>query len=297
MSKYTISAKADFTSILFTDEKGRIQALDTIDGQAPEKAIATVFDAAKRQDSVTGACLSLIIQILDAKRFDEFKGKGDIEKPTSKLLKEAFAEGIIGTMKPLFMEHCSVPAGESKESAWTATISKLKSGGNWSSIQSTALRYFNIIGELPCAYDKDGHPVKAKVLPVNVMQKVLANRALPQAHKGLSGKLVELALEVSKHNDKTEWGDLPSGIAALKAMLAEFEGQHRVFLERATEQAKMKMSPEQRDEQNKQVTEGLAQKRESTGAKAMAQEVTRRAQKNKGKVMDAQEVKNTPALI
>lgn len=308
MSKYTVTVKSDFTSLLFTDAKGKTQALDTIDGQKPETAINTVFDAAKRQDSVTGACLSLIIQILDNPRFDEFKGKGDIEKPTSKLLKEAFAEGIIGTMKPLFMEHCTIPAGENKESAWTETISKLKSGGNWSSIQSTALRYFNVVGKLPCAYD-GANPHKAKVLPVNVMQKVLSNLSAPTPHTGIAGRLIEIALEVEKHNEKTEWGDIPGGIASLKSMLAVFEGLHREALERATEQANLKMTPEQRDALNKSTADALAKRQEdernidamltpiAPSAKAMAQEATRRAQKNKGKVMDAQEVKNTPALM
>jgi hypothetical protein len=75
-----------------------------------------------------------------------------------------------------------------------------------------------------------------KLLPLRAIIKMLENAKLPsEAGEGIAGKLIKLASDLESRTEKTELGDYASAIAALKSMLATYEGLYRESLERLTE--------------------------------------------------------------
>ena len=77
--------------------------------------------------------------------------------------------------------------------------------------------------------------VNGKLLPINAI-KTLLDDAKPDnsENEGIAGKLVKLSVDIANRTEKTNLGDIPTAIAALKSMLATYDGLLREESERLT---------------------------------------------------------------
>jgi hypothetical protein len=76
-----------------------------------------------------------------------------------------------------------------------------------------------------------------KCITVAAIDKILANemqKVAPAVAEGIAGKLVKLSNDIANRKEQTELGDYPTAIAALKSMLATYEGLYREALEDIT---------------------------------------------------------------
>jgi hypothetical protein len=113
------------------------------------------------------------------------------------------------------------------ENQWQLFAGGLNTG-SFSNAKTWAAKFFCQLGKTPALEN-------GKLLPLRAIIKMLENAKLPsEAGEGIAGKLIKIASDLESRTEKTELGDYASAIAALKSMLATFEGLHRESLEALT---------------------------------------------------------------
>jgi hypothetical protein len=248
--KYT----SDFAdnALIMADDKGNKTSFEYI-GAVPEpEAIGTLLQEMKGRGNVTAAALSLMVQIMDNPRLGTYAGKIPMGEKMDAKFKSAIREEEEAHLKPLFIASYDAkhkaqakaastdpvnPYHAQRLSAWDTFIGDLRKGGIYGNVKSTSTQYLGYFGKLPCVYDGE-HPDKARLLAVSAMQKLIANAkadATDRVERTVANDLVKLSSELQNRNDKTKLGSPATAIAALKAMLATFEGLQQEEAERATE--------------------------------------------------------------
>jgi len=190
------------------------------------RAIGTAQNAAVKAS--VGA-LSLLAEMLCDARFDFYKGATPINEKIPKEFNAALREKISEHMKPAFIADKLAKGAKpaTAENQWQVFAGGLNTG-SFSNAKTWASKFFCQLGKLPSLEN-------GKLLPLRAIIKMLENAKLPSAEgEGIAGKLVKIASDLESRTEKTELGDYASAIAALKSMLATFEGLHRESLEALT---------------------------------------------------------------
>lgn len=218
----------------------KAEKLALFDSMEDIEAIRVVNGEIKARENVSKASVSLLVHLLNNPRLDGYKGQTPINEAIPKELKAAVREIETEYLKPIFskpmLEKGNKPA--TVEKAWQEFAQGLREGGGYANTKSRVVAYFAHLGKLPLADN-------GKLLTVAAIDKLMQN-AKEQAPKeekpeGIAGKLMALSHEIENRNEKTMLGDNATAIAALKAMLATYEGLYREELERMTE---LKGNPE-----------------------------------------------------
>jgi hypothetical protein len=228
MSKFTFSFNDN--QVVMTDSNNKAEPLallEKLDTLESLRAIGTEQNAAVKAS--VGA-LSLLAEMLVDPRFDFYKGKTPINQKVPKEFNHAMREKISEYLKPAFIaDKLAKGMKEDKaDNAWLQFADGLNTG-SFSNAKTWAAKFFCQLGKTP-ALDN------GKLLPLRAIIKMLENAKLPSeaGNEGLAGKLVKISSELEKRTEKTELGDYASAIAALKSMLATYEGLHRESLEALT---------------------------------------------------------------
>lgn len=222
-------------TITFVNSKTlKAEKLALFDAMTDADAIRVVNGEIKGRDSASKASVSMLAKLMDNPRLDGYKGTCPInEKPPSELAM-AIRDLEKEHYRPIFckpLEDKGTKAG-TIEVLWQAFAKGLREGGSYANTKSRVMAYFSHCGQLPKCEN-------GKLLTVAAIDKLLQN-AKEQAgdkpaNEGIAGKLVKLSHEIDNRTEKTELGDNVTAIAALKSMLATYEGLYREQLERMTE--------------------------------------------------------------
>jgi hypothetical protein len=228
MSKFTFSFNDN--QVVITDAKNNaeplalLEKLDTLESM---RAIGTEQNAAVKAS--VGA-LSLLADMLTDARFDFYKGQTPINEKIPKEFNAALREKISEYLKPTFIADKIAKGAKpaTAENQWQLFAGGLNTG-SFSNAKTWASKFFCQLGKLPSLDN-------GKLLPLRAIIKMLENAKLPsETGEGIAGKLVKLSSDLESRTEKTELGDYASAIAALKSMLATYEGLYRESLERLTE--------------------------------------------------------------
>jgi hypothetical protein len=278
--KYVISTNDN--QVLFTDAKGKTEKFDFIEAIGEGEAINSLKGEIKARHNATQGCLSLMVQLLDTAKLDEYKGKTPANEGLSKEFKSAVREIETEYLKPLFVapleKKGNSPATIQK--LWTTFIEDLRAGGVWSNVGATVRQYFAIVGKLPCLY-LEGKPQKNKLLSTHAMAKEIANLRTVNdtTDRGVAGKLHDLLDIVENRTEKTNLGHTGTAIAALEKLL----NHYRAIDAYEREQALVAY-------QKKADSEGM-----QSSVTDVAHAVVQKAKKNKGQVSSkSKEVQPAP---
>jgi hypothetical protein len=218
--------------ITFVNPKTNKAIVETLgDNLVDNDAIRIVNNEIKHRSSVSNASVALLSRILDNPRLDGYKGQTPINETIPKELKQAIRDLETEYLKPLFVQPL-VDKGNKPatiESLWQNFASGLRDGGGYANAKSRVVAYFAHCGKLP-THNK-------KLLTIASIDKLLANaKALetPKESEGIAGKLVSLSIDIENRTEKTDLGDYPTAISALKSMLNTYEGLYRESLETLT---------------------------------------------------------------
>ena len=233
MSKFTFSFNEN--QVVITDAKNNAEPLallDKLDTLESMRAIGTEQNAAVKAS--VGA-LSLLADMLTDARFDFYKGQTPINEKIPKEFNAALREKISEYLKPAFIADKIAKGAKpaTAENQWQIFAGGLNTG-SFSNAKTWASKFFCQLGKNPSLEN-------GKLLPLRAIIKMLENAKLPsESGEGIAVKLVKLSLEVEKRNSEGEkanddLGDYATAIAALKSMLATYEGLYRESLERLTE--------------------------------------------------------------
>lgn len=221
-------------AITFVNTKtAKAEKLELFAAMEDGAAIRIVNGEIKHRENVSRAAVSLLTHVLDNPRLDGYKGQTPINETIPKELKAAVRELETEYLKPIFskplLDKGNSPA--QVEKAWQAFNEGLRAGGSYANTKSRVVAYFAHCGRLPVADN-------GKLLTVAAIDKLMQNakEASPKKTQlGLAGKLVAISLDIENRNEHTDLGDCVSAIAALKSMLATYEGLYREQCERMTE--------------------------------------------------------------
>lgn len=222
MSKFEVSFSD--TAITFVNSKTqKAEKADLFEVMDDQKAFNLVKKEINGQEGASRGAVSLLYKIItNTTRLDAYRGKTPANESAPSELKAVLRELEGQFFRPMF------PNTATGETDYGVFMGKLKAGGSYATAKNAVVSYFAKAGKTPI-YDN------GKLLTVAAINKLLSNMDKPENPKlGIAGKLVALSLELNDRGDKTELGDLPTGIAALKAMLATYEGLYREQLERLT---------------------------------------------------------------
>lgn len=198
------------------------------------EAMHVVNGDIKNREKVSRASVSLLAHVLNNPRLDGYKGQTPINETIPKELKAAIRELETEFLKPTFTKSLADKGAKPAtiEAQWQNFAKGLREGGSYANSKSRVTAYFAHAGALPVTDN-------GKLLTVAAIDKLLLNlkESLPVTNKpeGIAGKLVALSHELETRTDNTKIGSSPTAIAALKSMLATFEGLYREECERLTE--------------------------------------------------------------
>lgn len=231
MAFFDISYSDD--SVTFVNTKTqKAEKLELFTALDDAEAIRIVNGEIKARDNVSKAAVSLLSHLLDNPRLDEYKGLTPINELVPNDLKSAIRDLETEYLKPRFSAPLeakgNTPATIEKQ--WQLFAAGLREGGGYANAKSRVIKYFAHMGSLPIASN-------GKCITVAAIDKILANelqKVAPTVNEGIAGKLVKLSSEIGNRKETTDLGDYPTAIAALKSMLATYEGLYREALEDMT---------------------------------------------------------------
>ena len=229
MSKFEVSYSDDAVTFVNvkTNKAEKLAMLDIMEDAEAIKAIRSEQNAAV---SASRASVSLLCHILDNPRLDGYRGTCPVDESTPSELKAAIRDLETEYLKPIFCapmaEKGAKPATIEKQ--WQEYSRGLKEGGSYAVAKGHVTKLFAYTGMLPTR--------NGKLFTVAAIKKLLENLEKPEQEKsGITGKLMTIASTIDTHSGDS-WdilGDVASGIAALKAILATYEACHRENVEAA----------------------------------------------------------------
>lgn len=220
-------------SVTFVNTKtNKAEKLELFNALDDAEAIRIVNGEIRSRDNVSKAAVSLLSHLLDNPRLDEYKGLTPINELVPNDLKSAIRDLETEYLKPRFSAPLqakgNTPATIEKQ--WQLFAAGLREGGGYANAKSRVIKYFAHMGKLP-VHDN------GKCITVAAIDKILANemqKIAPTTPEGIAGKLVKLSADIANRKETTDLGDFPTAIAALKSMLATYEGLYREALEDMT---------------------------------------------------------------
>ncbi|CAB4131304.1 hypothetical protein UFOVP128_75 [uncultured Caudovirales phage] len=227
MSKFTFSFNDN--QVIIVDSKNNKETIELLNKLDTIESLNAIGKEQNASIKASVGALSLLAEMLSDARFDFYKGKTPMNEKIPKEFNSALRDKISEHMKPAFIAN-QIAKGAKPDTAdnqWQIYASGLNTG-SFSNAKTWAVKFYCQLGKLPTV-DND------KLLPLRAIIKMLEDAKIPLEDKGIAGKLIKIASELESRTEKTELGDYASAIAALKSMLATFEGLHSESLERLTQ--------------------------------------------------------------
>lgn len=224
------------------DSKGRQETL-------PFKLVnhvdpSTVFDLVKRaadshESASAGAVSALVDMIKGTAVLDNYRGKTKMEDKVSPDFNRALRNVETVFFTPI-LEKLAPAINKEGFPSTVADIAEFVNSelgrlnkGSYSQARTHVAKLFCKLGKIPEAPN-------GKIFTVAAITKMVENAEAEargaDVEKGLSVKLAKLARELASRNEGFDLGHNPTAIAALKEMLATYEGLEREHAERLTEQ-------------------------------------------------------------
>jgi hypothetical protein len=226
MAKKTISYTAD--QIIIVDDKNKAEKLDLFEVIPDVDAIKTIRKEQAASKHASVGALTLLAHMLDNPRFDAYKGTTPFNEKITPEFRGALRDIEVEYMKPIFVADLEAkgqtPATIEKQ--WQGYSADLRTG-TYALVKSYVSKLFCHMGKLPLH--------EGKLLPINAIKTIL-EQAKPESPEteGIAGRLMKIASDVENRTEKTTLGDIATAVAALKSMLATFEGLQREENERLT---------------------------------------------------------------
>lgn len=209
--KYVQSLSA--TAVLFTDEKGNTDTFELVAPMEKNDIVQTLSKEIAGRGDVTRGCLTVMLEMLDNPRFDNYKGQTVTGSKIPKELKTALSEQEVTTFQPMFyaywdaknkapdsMDSAALMAHNARRAAqWDTFISAQRDGGLYGNVKTYSLQYFAYFGLLPCVY-VDGKADKQRLMPVSAMAKAIAIAKAANVQPGLTG-IAKMLEDVKKALD------------------------------------------------------------------------------------------------
>lgn len=225
--KFTFSFNDN--QVVITDQKNNAEKIDLLEKLDTVESLRAIGKEQHASVKASVGALSLLAEMLVDPRFDFYKGQTPINEKIPKEFNSALREKISEYMKPAFIaDQLAKGAKQSTaENQWQLYANGLNTG-SFSNAKTWASKFFCQLGKLPTMDN-------GKLLPLRAIIKMLENAKIPSESEGIAGKLVKLSSDLENRTEKTDLGDYPTAIAALKNMLATYEGLYRESLETLTE--------------------------------------------------------------
>jgi len=226
MSKKTISYTDN--QVIITDDKNKSEKLDLFDIVPDIDAIKSIRKEQNAGKYASVGALTLLAHMLDNPRFDAYKGQTPHNEKITPEFRGALRDIEVEYMKPIFTKDLEnkgqTPATIEKQ--WQEYSLGLRTG-TYALVKSYVSKLFCHLGQLPV--------INGKLMPINAI-KALLDDAKPSSgeSEGVAGKLVKLSADIQARTEKTDLGDYVTAIAALKSMLATYEGLYREQAETLT---------------------------------------------------------------
>lgn len=233
MAKYSFS----FTDsqVVITDDKTNKNEpkLDLLDKVALPVAFRALTAGRKADNKASDMAISMLAEVLDNPRLDEFKGKTPHNEKVPSEFLGALRDVETSVYKPAF------DASHTEKGAKPGTVEKLWQAfrkdelntGSYSNARSFVCKMFAHMGQLPVAPN-------GKLLPLHAIRRMYeawkAEQEGESSKDTISGKLVKLSAELHTVAGGSNMGELADGIAALKAMLATYETMYTAYLVQLT---------------------------------------------------------------
>lgn len=234
MAKYSFSFDEN-NRIIITDDatnkvKDKLTLLESVDHA---HAFKVLTQGRKADAKASDVAISLLRDVMDNPRLDGYKGNTPVNESVPNVLKSALREIEVETFKPEFMDSL-IAKGQTPtqaETQWQEFKNNELNTGSYSNVKSHVVKMFAYMGQLPIAPN-------GKLLPLHAIKRMLETFMQSKENPdndGISSRLVSLASALDKRTETTKLGDYPTAIAALKSMLATFEGLYREQLENITQ--------------------------------------------------------------
>lgn len=223
MTKFTFSFND--SQVVITDAKNNAEKIDLIDKLETIESLKAISHEQNAAVKASAGALSLLADMLQDPRFDFYKGNCPINEKIPREFNLALREKISEYMKPAFIADKMAKGAKQStaDNQWIQFSAGLNTG-SFSNAKTWAGKFFCQLGKLPTTDN-------GKLLPLRAIIKMLENAKIPSENEGIAGKLVKLSSEVESRTEKTDLGEYATAIAALKSMLATYEGLYRESLE------------------------------------------------------------------
>jgi len=228
MSKFTFSFNEK--SIVITDGKNVKEELDLLDKLDTIESLRAIGKEQNASIKASVGALSLLAEMLADPRFDFYKGITPINEKIPKEFNSALRDKISEYMKPAFIADQIAKGAKpaTADNQWQIYASGLNTG-SFSNAKTWAVKFYCQLGKLPTLDN-------GKLLPLRAIIKMLEDAKLPKTEDdGVAGKLLKIASDIENRTEKTNLGEYPTAISALKSMLATYEGLYRESLETMTQ--------------------------------------------------------------
>lgn len=235
MSKFEVSYGDD--KIVFTDIKaGKAEGFAFFKPMTDKDAVKELRKEVDGRSNISRAVLSLAVQFMQHTRLSAYAGKTEMQHAIPKEFKAALRDVESEFIRPMVLESLAKNQTDDEKALQADKyMSELRSGGVYPVVKNMVTQYFVYCGKLPCVYNSDGTPNTGKLLSMDAMKRLIAlkRETLVPDTSGYKdkyvGRIVALSEDFNKRNTEKNPAidEVKSAIAALKAMLASYEGMAR----------------------------------------------------------------------
>jgi hypothetical protein len=238
MSKYNVEITGDKVLFVSTqaDSKGNHKVVsENLYEAVDNKDIVPILRKELRaRDSASQACVSLLVNVFKSTSLlDTYKGNTPMQDTVPSTFNKALRraeEDYIATM-PQFVE---IDNSKGERTRKVNDLIEELRNGSYANAKSHISKLFCKLGQLPLAPN-------GKQFTVAAVMKIVADKeeeSREKADNSISAKIYKIYELVNNRKDDKplDFGALPTAIAALKQLLATFEGLEREAAERLTEQ-------------------------------------------------------------
>lgn len=234
MAKFAFSFDADRIIIVNEATNKVDDKLELLEHVELSQAFRVLSAGRKADAKASDVSISMLADVMQSPVLDEYKGKTPANEKVPSTMLAAVRDVENDIFKKAYVQaHIDKGATPSKADAlWQEFRKSELTTGSYSNAKSYVCKMFAHMGQLPIAPN-------GKLLPLHAIKRMYdtwkASQETGHINEGVAGKLIKLSSEIENRTEKTELGDYASAIAALKSMLATYEGLYAESLERLTE--------------------------------------------------------------
>ena len=239
MAKFSVSFD-DARVTIINDATNKVDGkFDLLEHVELSTAFRVLTAGRKADEKASDVAISMLADVMQSPILDEYKGKTPANEKVPSVFLSAIRDIENELFKPEFIKaHMARGATAGKADAlWQDFRKNELTTGSYSNAKSFVCKLYAHVGQLPIAPN-------GKLLPLFAIRRMLDSWKSQQEtaaadNEGISQRLVALSLEIEQRTEKTKIGNVHSAIAALKSLLATYEGLAREQTEREQEQAMM----------------------------------------------------------